>query len=283
MSMTSDVPRVVAMVVGEELGQWYFSHGMLNELFKEAEAPGEPPEGNCQSKCQKWLLRCNATKGVDALRVLGRVLEDFMTPELEVGRGWNASGGDREASRARITSVLESQGLRYVAGRVASLTRSGAEKLLEDAIRRRDMDSVEEEFRRTLERVESEPREALTAACALLESLFKCYIEDHGLEKPSKQDVKGLWKAVRGELGLDPSSVEDDDVSRILRGLVSIVDGLGALRTHAGSAHGRGRTSYRLTPRHARLAANAAHTLALCVLETWNDREAQSATAASQP
>ena len=51
MSMTSDVPRVVAMVVGEELGQWYFSHGMLNELFKEAEAPGEPPEGNCQSKC----------------------------------------------------------------------------------------------------------------------------------------------------------------------------------------------------------------------------------------
>ena len=55
----------------------------------------------------------------------------------------------------------------------------------------------------------------------------------------------------------------------ILGGLSSIVDGVGALRTHAGSAHGRGKKGYEIQPRHARLAVYAAHTLVLFALETW--------------
>ncbi|MEO9946799.1 abortive infection family protein [Paraglaciecola sp.] len=43
-------------------------------------------------------------------------------------------------------------------------------------------------------------------------------------------------------------------------------------RTHASSAHGEGRKVYNLKPRHARLAINSAHTVALFVLETWDER-----------
>ena len=61
----------------------------------------------------------------------------------------------------------------------------------------------------------------------------------------------------------------------MLSGILSVVDGIGALRTHASSAHGEGRKLYKLKPRHARLAIHSAHTLALFVLETWDENRAK--------
>jgi hypothetical protein len=60
---------------------------------------------------------------------------------------------------------------------------------------------------------------------------------------------------------------------KILGGVASVVDGIGALRTHTGSAHGRGRHAYRVEPRHARLAIHAAHTLTTFLIETWARRQ----------
>jgi hypothetical protein len=90
---------------------------------------------------------------------------------------------------------------------------------------------------------------------------------------PSKEVLGTLWPRVASHLGLSPKDVADDDLKRILQGLYSIGDGVAALRTHAGSAHGHAQgKSYRLAPRHARLAVHAAHTMALFVLETWEER-----------
>ena len=61
----------------------------------------------------------------------------------------------------------------------------------------------------------------------------------------------------------------------MLSGILSVVDGIGAFRTHASSAHGEGRKLYKLKPRHARLAIHSAHTLALFVLETWDENRAK--------
>jgi len=105
-----------------------------------------------------------------------------------------------------------------------------------------------------------------------LESLFKVYIEDEQLQVPKDQSIKPLWDAVRKHIGFDPSSIADDDIKRILSGMASLVDGIGSLRTHAGSAHGRGRVAYKLQERHAMLAVNASYTLATFVIQTWNDR-----------
>jgi hypothetical protein len=70
-------------------------------------------------------------------------------------------------------------------------------------------------------------------------------------------------------------SIEDQDLQRIISGLFSVVDGIGALRTHAGSAHSEGRKGYKLEPRHARLAVNAAHTVGTFIMETWDKRSAK--------
>jgi hypothetical protein len=101
----------------------------------------------------------------------------------------------------------------------------------------------------------------------------KTYIEDEGLDMPSGETIKPLWSLVSKHLGFDLSSIPDDDLKRILSGLISIVEGLGSLRTHAGSAHGHGRKSYRVTARHARLALNATYALTTFLLETWDIRK----------
>ena len=85
-------------------------------------------------------------------------------------------------------------------------------------------------------------------------------------------DLKPLWTVVRKHLGFDPSAIADTDLQTILTGMLATVEGIAALRTHASSAHGAGVTSYRIEPRHARLAIHAAHTITLFALETWVKR-----------
>jgi hypothetical protein len=76
-----------------------------------------------------------------------------------------------------------------------------------------------------------------------------------------------------------PSAGQDDlpveitnDVRTILGGLTTIVQGVGALRTHAGDAHGRERGHPKFDERIARLALHTANAAALLLLETWERR-----------
>jgi hypothetical protein len=73
-------------------------------------------------------------------------------------------------------------------------------------------------------------------------------------------------------LGLNLDSTLRDDQKRILQGLVSIVDGVGAYRTHIGSAHGRGQNPPTISVAEARLAVNAAHSLVTFVMELWHKK-----------
>jgi len=61
----------------------------------------------------------------------------------------------------------------------------------------------------------------------------------------------------------------------ILGGMTATLNGIGDLRTHAGSAHGHGRDHLELEPKHARLAVHAAHTVVTFVLETQIEQEEQ--------
>jgi hypothetical protein len=266
------IPNPVIAVVADVLGSHYYSHTRLNTLFSEAGASGDPPEGNCVNKCDRWLKRCNEDPSVDAFAVLGRVLENFM--ELKHSDASRESAPqDEHPGKKRVREILSRYGLSYQTGGMVFGAGAGpATKSLNEFLRAKDLPGVEKEFQRALSSVESDPPAGVTAACSLLESLFKMYLEDNGLALPAKQTISDLFKAVRAHLGIDPSQVAEEDLRRILSGLISVADGIGALRTHAGSAHGYGRKSYRLEPRHARLAINAAHSLAVFVIETWSRR-----------
>jgi hypothetical protein len=90
---------------------------------------------------------------------------------------------------------------------------------------------------------------------------------------PAKQDVAGLVKEVQRYLDLSPGQPGlDADVRQILSGLTTVTSGVGALRTHAGDAHGRGKNVGRLEGRLARLAIHAASTVSVFFIETWRNR-----------
>jgi hypothetical protein len=264
------IPNPVCAVVGDVLGGHYYNHTSLNTLFLEHGAPGDPPEGNCVQKCTNWLKRANDTPGIDPFSVLGGVLKDFM--EIQPSP-WGSPNDVQVNRKKRIVDTLAQYGLSYhQGGRILGAGSSPATKDLKSIIRSRDLSSLEAEYQRALDSLTSDPAAAVTAACAIFESFCRIYIKDERLTLPSKLTAKELWSVVQKDLGLRPAEVADDDLKRILGGLASVVDGLAALRTHVGSAHGRGKMTYDVAPRHARLAVNTSHSLVFFLIEAWDDR-----------
>jgi hypothetical protein len=141
-----------------------------------------------------------------------------------------------------------------------------------------DFDTVQMEIARALPNLKDDPEDAVTAACSLIEAVCRSILIELRLPLPAKKDIEGLLKAVQEPLGLSPGRTDlpheiEQDVRQILGGLTSVAKGVGALRTHGGDAHGRERGFRRLDARIALLAINAASSIALFLIETWERKE----------
>lgn len=254
---------VVSQIVSESE-----THASLDSLFMYAGAPGNPPEGSKTVKSQAWLRLINKDESVQPLEILGKIIEGYMEADCDPESGaWYEL---RAEKKKKLETVLRREGLQYMKGGSFMGQVAAPSRTLQQIIQGRDLKAIDEEFDRAVRNVESNPREAVSAASNILESVCKAYIADESLELPKKQDIKGLWSVVRKDLGFDPSTFEDRDIQEILSGLISVVAGIGALRTHASSAHGAGRVSYKLAPRHARLAIHSSHTVVAFIIEAWD-------------
>ena len=258
------IPGAVVAVVSDALAQRY-SHGEIDQLMESAGIELSPsPPGNKQVKTRAWLKHANDTMP-DPLATLGKVIIEPM----EVMSAYEKD--PNEPARKKINGILAVYHLAYhKGGSVVALGATAVGKTLQDIIHAHDLSGLQTEFDRIYRNVDSDPAAAVTASCALLESLFKIYIEEQGQPLPADQTLKPLWKVVRKDLKLDPSAVEDEDLKTILGGLAATVEGIGSLRTHKGSAHGRGNKVYKIEPRHARFAAHAAMTVASFIVEVWS-------------
>jgi hypothetical protein len=245
------------------------THATLDNLFTYAGAVGEPPTGSKDAKALAWLRATNRDNAIDPLGVIGRIIENYMEEPLDALSDYN---GEKIQDRERLSKVIAQCDLQYVKGGKLASALGAPSRTLEQYIRENDLQSIDLEFNRALSNVENDPREAVSAASNILESICKIYIEEEHLDPPAKLDLRPVWTIVRKHLKFDPSLVEDQDLQQILSGLISIVDGISALRTHASSAHGAGKKAYRVEPRHARLSVHAAHTVALFILESWKRR-----------
>lgn len=265
--MSRLIPAATIAVVSEIVSERE-THASLDNLFMYAGAFGDPPDGSKPVKASAWLRATNKSVP-DPLRVLGRIVEGYLEQPIVNERL------EREflKQREKLLRTLADSDLQYSRGGLVSTSLATPTRALSDFIRERDMASIEQEFQRAVRNADSSPREAVSAASNILESVCKVIIADEDLPSPNKQDLQSVWGVVRKHLGIDPSKVEDQDLQQILTGLFSVVHGIGSLRTHASSAHGAGRPKYKLEPRHARLAIHSAHTLALYVLESWTARQ----------
>ncbi|WP_337054710.1 abortive infection family protein [Pseudoxanthomonas sp. USHLN014] len=259
--------------MGDIIGSYYYHHKSIETLFYESGASGDPPEGNVYKKTELWLIREGKEDPSKALSILGKVIEDFMDGDST--RSMNHE--EKPKAQKRLTDALARYQLNYGFGGqifgAASVTAPS--KAFGEALREFSVAEIEDEFSRAVRFIDSDLPSAVTAACAIVEALCKHYIAQQNLDLPSMQTVKPLCQKVSKHLKLSPDQIEDDDLKRVLTGLSSIVDGLGAFRTHAGSAHGQHKRSYKVAPRHARLVVHASHSLCLFIIETWRARSGE--------
>ncbi|MBX3385115.1 MAG: abortive infection family protein [Phycisphaeraceae bacterium] len=137
-----------------------------------------------------------------------------------------------------------------------------------------ELSSVNADFERAITEADRDPSDAITAACAIVESVCKCILDEMTIPYPRNKDIKGLVGEVAKHLNLSPGRNDlpaewEQDIRTILSGLFNVIGGIGSLRTHAGDAHGKGMRSFPVDARIARLAIHAASTVSLFYIETW--------------
>lgn len=140
-----------------------------------------------------------------------------------------------------------------------------------------DFDTVTRDLERALDNADKDPEDAVTSACAVVESVCRSILVELGVPLPAKRDVQSLFKEVRKHLSLDPGGTFAGEVAEDMRltlsGVIQCVQGIGNLRTHGGDAHGRERGFKRhIDARIARLAIHTASAAALFLIETWQLR-----------
>ena len=273
--MRTKIANSVIGAVASVIADHYYSHSKLETLFMEAGAPGDAPEGNCEKKCSNWLKRCNEDPSTDALEILGAVVQEYMDQEPPSSLFGGSGSSKLEEGQARITNALAKNQLSYRTNGYITLAGSNPiSKTLEDYLKSGDFSSIEKEFERAIEHIDSDPHASITAACSIIESTLKFYIETFKLVMPSKLNVMPLWAAVQPHLGLNADPTLAGDQHKVLKGISSIIDGIGAFRSHIGSAHGRGISPPSIVVAEARLVVNAAHTIVVFVMELLHAKKA---------
>ena len=126
--------------------------------------------------------------------------------------------------------------------------------------------------------LDANPAGVVGAAKELIESTAKSILEALGEVVDPKADVPELIARTQKALGLHPSSVHptvdsSDATKKILGGVSAAAIGINELRNVDGGGHGRARAP-RLSPRHGRLAVNAARTWCELMLDTHGDPDA---------
>lgn len=254
-----------------------------------------PPIGLYRSgpQIEKFMRACNVDFRVNGSRVPSLVsclidINNGYEPEKVLPRIIEAAADPRDFSNdpPRHAAVLDhlNRVLRYDGfelqqqGLKVRLVMAGhatpVVEQLSGMVETISFDTVQRDLDRALASIEADPEDAITAACSTIESVCRSVLIELGEPLPAKKDVQGLFNAVKVPLGLSPDRSDLDpliagDVRTTLGGLTTVIQGVGALRTHAGDAHGRERGYARVDARIGRLSIHAASTVALFLIETW--------------
>lgn len=275
-----------------------FIIGALAEVITGGSGNGmETPIGIYRSgpKIQQFFLDCGINMSIgtisrvpaatEALRgvfhdhqAIARIIQRVADPRDYLGEPEKG-----QAVVERLNAALEADGMAVtiVNGKAQLVERQSSGAVVSAFAAKTailDFDTVQRDITRALASAADDPEDGATAACSLIESVCRSILVELGLPMPAKKDIDGLIRAVQEPLGLSPGRMDlpaeiEGDIRQVLSGLTSVAKGVGALRTHAGDAYGRERGYKRIDFRIARLSIDAAATLALFLIETWEKKQ----------
>lgn len=266
------IPSATIGVLSEAMPD-ELTHAKIDSLFLSAGAPDTVPTGSKPQKVQAWLRLINE-QSADPLRVLGQILEGFIDLEAPTTSPWNSGDSHVEAfqqRRERLRKALAKDGLQYSRGGALSAATGTPVQSLMDLIQQDGHAHVDAEMRRAILNLDSDPPAACLAAAAILEAVFKTYLDKSKIDYPESDTLAALWKRVSEHMKVKPGELDDEDVRKIASGLHSIASGMQGIRNRKSSAHGKSSGQlklYAIKRKHARLAVHSSHTLAIYVLDT---------------
>lgn len=266
------IPTAIIGLLSQLLPERY-THAGIDSLFQMADAPEDIPEGSKATKVQAWLRHTNRISP-EPLKVLGVIIDDFMELHISDSSYWVTGSESQveifEREKQRVRETLAKDGLTYTRGGLISKGGSIPTLSLDESVKKHGLSSVDDEIKRALAMIETDPHAAAQYAGNVLEASLKAYLDHKEVTYKSGYALADLWKIAAAEMGLRAADLDNDDLKKIVSGLHSIVSGVGQLRNAKSAAHGRSEEQRRgitLKPRHARLAIHAAHTVAAYVLE----------------
>ena len=231
--------------------------------------------GERRHRAAEYLSAIDMTDEIQRTRLL-QVFDDLLAKD--------AHGEWQEKERQEIRRLLKRDGVRFEDAEIASdqlqipnKSKTRFESALPDFSSITDVEVLREHAER-MQRASfnTDAADAILAARELLESVCKLICEHHSVSVPKNPNAGQLYKLAAKAINLDAQDVPGDDPAaaasrKVLSGLVRVVDGLGDLRTRIGRGHGRTEVSS-ARQRHADLAVGASGSLALFLLDTWQDR-----------
>ena len=180
----------------------------------------------------------------------------------------------REMDRLKLR--LKHDGFDFRDGRILTLGHIPSLTHLESIAVTADFNYLLRQLDRIEDSIDKDPWLAIGTAKELVETVCKTILGEVGKEVDTSWDIMRLCKEARKELKLTPDDIPNanraaETVKTLLKNLATIVQGLAELRNPYGTGHGHDGKARGLKPRHARLAAGAASTLALFFFETHRD------------
>lgn len=232
----------------------------------EGDAPQE--QGVRRTTARQYLQSLDLTNPRDCLKLM-----PVFEQALEDMTGWD---GKPDPSHTRLLDRLRRDGFeRRPDGAIRPTTAVMLAPLPTAQV---DEDVLREHLARLERGLEDDPAVVIGSSKELIESVCKLVLQRLAIEYDETDDVPALVKTTLKALKLHPEALAPtapagEAVKRILGSLASMAVGVAELRNKIGTGHGRG-VSFKLSARHAHLAAGAATTFTRLLLETLEDSEA---------
>lgn len=232
--------------------------------------PGEAPEeqGVRRTTARQYVHALNLGNPRDCLKLM-----PVFEQALEDMTGWD---GKPDLSRTRLLERLRRDGFeRRPDGTIRPTTAVVLPPLPTTQF---DVDVLREHLVRLERGLDGDPAAVIGSSKELIESACKLVLQRLAIEYDEADDVPALVRTTLKALKLHPEALAPtapagEAVKRILGSLASMAVGVAELRNKIGTGHGRG-VSFKLSARHAHLAAGAASTFARLLLETLEDPQA---------
>ncbi|PFH12721.1 abortive infection family protein [Burkholderia sp. JKS000303] len=205
-------------------GRLHFADGRLSVDFRYSGDDQADDYHGVEMDCRPWQ-RVDLTTCDPVWRE--KMMEDAILASLfkQIAEQFGARETRIDGSLAAVKKVIEDESTVIDAEMTSSLAAVGDEnlgRLWQDAVEATHHDTAD----------------ALTRCSRFLEAVCVKVLRERGVELPDDKSMGPLVKGCQKSLDWPDSRELKGDVEQMLGGIRSICGGIGALRTHFGTAHG---------------------------------------------